>query len=194
MEINKTKDGYSASGLNSNGRFVQAQITGLETVEQVEQILLSVKSKIEAEKEKAENDKEFLLEEFTKGKTDEELLAKKDIFPVLKEEMAIKKDHIYNYIGELYKALDSFTYDVQMSPKLEPKKWKKIGEKKLSKYDEVLKGAKNWMREDTYQKNDYVKYYSKLYQAQDKISDGTNPEKGGKWKEITREMLKDESI
>lgn len=194
MEISKTKDGYNASGLNSNGRFVQVDITGLETVEAVELILLNKKSKVEAEKEKAENDKEFLLAEFVKGKTDEELLAKKDLFPLLKEGVQVKKDGIYNYVGELFKALDNFAYDMQLSPILEPKKWEKIGKKNLSKYDEVFKSAKNWMSEDTYQKNDYVKYYSKLYQAQDKISDGANPEKGGKWKEITREMLKDESI
>lgn len=189
MEINKTKDGYSASGLNSNGRFVQAQITGLETVEQVEQILLSVKSKIEAEKEKAENDKEFLLEEFTKGKTDEELLAKKDIFPTLKEEMPIKKDHIYNYIGELFKALENFTYDIQMSPKLEPNKWQKIGEKKLSKYDEVYKSAKDWMSDQSYDEGTYVRRYRKLYQATTKITDNSDPENGGKWKLIVESDL-----
>ena len=185
ITIDKQNDKYVASGLNSLGRYVQVEVLGSEIVSMAFQAVNNEKSAFELEKEKAEKDKDTLLAEWSAGKTDDELIARKDMFkkPVLG--MRIVKGTIYNYVGELYKALEDFEYDYQLSPHLEPKRWQKIGEKPKSNYKELFDKAVYWSRDESYEQGVYVKWYGKLYKALVKVTDNEEPGTGRKWELIT---------
>ena len=186
MEITKRQDGYGISGMNAYGRFVETDLTGLETIEEAEQKLLNQKSKEEIEKERIEHDKEFLLDEFVKGKKDDELLQHPNLFPKLSHGLKIKKNKIYNYINELFRAKEDFVYDVQQSPLLEPSKWQKLGEPELSEYEKLYKTAKPWSRDESYDKGTCVIWYGKLYRAKERITTEQEPGRSDKWELIKK--------
>lgn len=189
ITIDKTEKGYIASGMNVHGRYVTAEISAISTVKMAEDAVLNEKSEQELAAEKLANEKKFLLTEWVKGKTDDELIAKKEIFPRPVDGKQIEENAIYNYAGELFRAKVTFIYDNQQNPVLEPTKWDKIGKKEKSKYQQVFDSAQNWMRDQTYKKGTYVKRYGKLYQATGTISDNSDPEAGGKWKLIKESDL-----
>lgn len=185
ITIDKQNDKYVASGLNSLGRYVQVEVSSSEIVSRAFEAVEKEKSSFELEKEKAEKDKETLLSEWLVGKTDEELITRKDMFKRPTDGVQIVKGTIYNYAGELYRALDNFKYDYQLSPHLEPTKWQKIGEKPKSNYKELFDKAVYWSRDESYEQGVYVKWYGKLYKALVKITDNEEPGTGRKWELIT---------
>lgn len=187
ITIQKTETGYAASGMNLNGRYVTAEVEAVATVKMAEDAVLNMKNAAELAMEKLENDKKFLLSEWVKGKTDAALIGKADMFPRPIDGMQIEKDSIYNYAGELYKALATFIYDNQMGPMLEPAKWQKLGEKPKSGYQELCDKATYWSRDASYEQGAYVKWYSKLYKALVKVTDNEEPGTGRKWELITEE-------
>lgn len=184
ITIDKQNDKYVASGLNSLGRYVQVEVSGSEIVSRTFNAVSNEKSAFELEKEKAEKDKDTLLAEWSAGKTDDELITRKDMFKKIVLGMSIIKGTIYNYVGELYRALEDFKYDYQLSPPLEPTKWQKIG-KKQGSYSELFAKAAYWNRDESYEKNTYVKWYGKLYKALVKVTDNEEPGAGRKWELIT---------
>jgi hypothetical protein len=186
ITLDKQNDKYIASGLNSLGRYVQVELSGSEMISRTFQAVSSEKSAFELEKEKAEKDKDTLLAEWSAGKTDDELITRKDMFTRPALGMQIVKGTIYNYLGELYKALENFTYDYQLSPHLEPAKWQKIG-KKQGNYSELFAKAVYWNRDESYEKDTYVKWYGKLYKALVKVTDNEEPGTGRKWELITED-------
>lgn len=185
ITIDKQNDKYVASGLNSLGRYVQVEVSGSEIVSKAFESVENARSSFELEKEKAEKDRDTLLSEWSAGKTDDELIARKDMFKKPIESMQIVKGTIYNYAGELYRALADFKYDYQLSPHLEPTKWQKIGEKTKSNYAELYNKAVYWSRDESYEQGVYVKWYSKLYKALVKVTDNEEPGTGRKWELIT---------
>lgn len=193
ITIDKTEKGYIASGMNAHGRYVSAQVSSIATIKMAEEAVLNKKTEAELATEKLASEKKFLLSEWVKNKTDDELIARKDIFPRPCDGMQIEEKTIYNYAGELFIAKVTFVYDNQQNPVLEPTKWDKIGKKGKSKYQQVFNSAENWMRDQTYKKGAYVKRYGKLYQATDTIPDGTDPEAGGKW-ELIKESDLNETV
>lgn len=187
ITIDKQNEKYIASGLNSLGRYVQVEVSGSEIISRAFEAVSNEKSAFELEKEKAEKDKDTLLAEWSVGKTDDELITRKDMFKKPIYGMQIVKGSIYNYIGELYRALDDFKYDYQLNPHLEPSKWQKIGEKPKSNYKEIFDKALYWNRDESYEKDTYVKWYGKLYKALVKVTDNEEPGTGSKWELITEE-------
>lgn len=187
ITINKQNEKYVASGLNVLGRYVQVEVSGSEVVSKAFDAVENAKSSFELEKEKAEKDRDTLLSEWLVGKTDEELIARKDMFKKPIESMQILKGSVYNYAGELYRALEDFKYDYQLSPPLEPNKWQKLGEKPKSNYKELFDKAVYWSRDESYEKDTYVKWYSKLYKALVKVTDNEEPGTGRKWELITED-------
>lgn len=188
ITINKKRDGYTASGLNTYGRFTVSELKGTESVSEAFDLIKKARSAEELEKEKLLDDKTFLLDEFIKGKTEEEIIKHKDKFIRVKDEMEIKEGSIYRYADGLFKALKTFTYDNQHSPILEELYWQEIGIKKLSEYQERFRKAPFWMSDNTYKKGDDVQYYGKLYTAKDTVKDGSRPDKSDKW-ELVNENI-----
>lgn len=184
ITIDKRKDGYAVNGFNKFNRFVTATVPDTATVKEAMDAILEQKSEEELKQEKIEKDKDFLLSEWVVGKTDEELIEKADMFKAPTEGMQIAKGSIYNYAGELYRAVEDFTYDYQLSPHLEPKRWQKIGEKPKSNYEELFDKATYWSRDESYEQGVYVKWYGKLYKSLVKVTDNEEPGRGQKWEII----------
>ena len=187
ITIDKRREGYAVNGFNKFNRFVTANVSETATVKEAMDAILEQKSEEELKQEKTEKDKDFLLSEWVVGKSDEELIGKADMFKAPTEGMQIAKGSIYNYAGELYRALEDFTYDYQLSPHLEPKRWQKIGEKPKSNYEELFDKAVYWSRDESYEKDAYVKWYGKLYKALVKVTDNEEPGTGKKWELISEE-------
>lgn len=187
ITIDKRREGYAVNGFNKFNRFVTATVSETATVKEAMDAILEQKSETELRQEKIESDKDFLLSEWVVGKSDEELIGKAGMFKAPTEGMQIAKGTIYNYAGELYRALEDFKYDYQLSPHLEPKRWKKIGEKPKSNYKELFDKAVYWSRDESYEKDTYVKWYWKLYKALVKVTDNEEPGTGQKWELITED-------
>lgn len=185
ITIYKRREGYAVNGFNRFNRFVTATVSETATVKEAMDAILEQKSEVELAQERTEKDRDFLLSEWVVRKTDEELIAKKDMFKKPIYGMQIVKGTIYNYAGELYRALEDFKYDYQLSPHLEPTKWQKIGEKPKSNYKELFDKAVYWSRDESYEKDTYVKWYGKLYKALVKVTDNEEPGTGSKWELIT---------
>lgn len=185
ITIEKLETGYSASGFNKFNRFVTVNVPDEASVKEATKAVLDEKSDIEMEYEKVETDKEFLLSEWVVGKTDDELIGKADMFKKPIEGMQIVKGEIYNYVGTLYRSLETFIYDNQSGPYLEPAKWQKLGEKPKSGYQELFDKATYWSRDESYEQGAYVKWYSKLYKALVKVTDNEEPGTGKKWQLVT---------
>lgn len=193
ITIDKTETGYIASGMNAHGRYVTAEISAISTVKMAEDAVLNEKSEQELAAEKLANEKKFLLTEWVKGKTDDELIAKKEMFSKPIDGKQIEENTIYNYAGKLYKAKVNFIYDNQQNPILEPAKWEEIGKKEKTKYEEAFETAEHWSRDKSYEAKIYVKWWGKLYISEVKITDNEEPGKGEKWKLIPKEAL-DETL
>lgn len=187
ITIDKRRNGYAVNGFNKFNRFVTATVPDTATVKEAMDAILEQKSETELAQEKVEKDKDFLLSEWVVGKSDEDLIGKADMFKAPTEGMQIAKGSIYNYAGELYRALADFTYDYQLSPHLEPKRWQKLGEKSKSNYKELFDKATYWSRDESYEKDTYVKWYGKLYKALVKVTDNEEPGTGQKWELITED-------
>ncbi len=187
ITIDKRRNGYAVNGFNRFNRFVTATVSETATIREAMDAILEQKSEVELAQEKTEKDRDFLLSEWVVRKTDEELIAKKDMFKKPIYGMQIVKGTIYNYAGELYRVLEDFKYDYQLSPHLEPSKWQKIGEKPKSNYQELFDKATYWSRDESYEQGAYVKWYGKLYKALVKVTDNEEPGIGQKWELITED-------
>lgn len=127
IAIDKNENGYVASGYNLYGRFVTAELDSFATLKMVEDSLWNQKSELELEKEKLIEDNKFLVKEWACGKSDDELLARKDIFSAPEYGAQIEKGCVFLFENSLFKAKSKFKYSSELAPDLAPEKWSKIG-------------------------------------------------------------------
>lgn len=160
----------------------------LEVINQLFEKSKEIKSEREKELIKNEKEREKLISIIDGKTTDEEKIKNKDIYPKMVDGLAIKEGDYYVYIDKLYKALETFAYDNQQSPILEPKKWQALEkEKEKSEYQRLFDEADFYSRDKSYKTGDYVKHMGALYKATEDIKEEAIPGEDERW-----ELVKDE--
>lgn len=149
-----------------------------------------LKTDDEVAKEKAEE----LLEYVTQNTSDKEKLANKHLFKKWevrrdREEYVEKGEYRVHY-DTLYKAKKRNKISYETMPKLNPEIWEEVvsnegKSKELLVYEEKEKRADFFSRDKSYKKGETTMFYSKLYEALDKVS-GEEPDKSSKWKLIEK--------
>ncbi|MFM1542061.1 hypothetical protein ABGF49_07305 [Helcococcus ovis] len=127
---------------------------------------------------------ELILDKIKNGTDDKTYLNVIDEWIIDKiystDDIVKKNDKIY-YANKDHKS------DYENIPGINDEFWREkvipeiIKKGENEEYVKNIKTAKNWYAEETYQVNDYVIYYNKLYKATEKISNGKIPEEYDKW-------------
>lgn len=162
----------------------------LEVINQLFEKSKEIKSEREKELIKNKKEREKLISIIDDKTSDEEKIKNKDIYPRLIDGLEVKENNYYLYIDKLYKALETFTYDNQQSPILEPKKWQALEkeEKEKSEYQRLFDEADFYNRDKSYKTGDYVKRMGALYKATDDIKEEAIPGEDERWKLIENEV------
>lgn len=159
----------------------------LEIMNQLFEKSKTIKSEREKELIKNEKEKKKLISIIDDKTSDEEKIKNKDIYPRLIDGLEVKENNYYLYIDKLYKALETFNYDNQQSPILEPKKWQALEKEEKSEYQRLFDEADFYSRDKSYKTGDYVKHMGALYKATEDIKEEAIPGEDERW-----ELVKDE--
>lgn len=192
FRIVQLNDGIKANGMNDHGRYVEIDLEGTETIQEILQLFEEAKTEIEKEKEKLEEEKKeiesinavLIQDNNSKAEAINALIERYAEFVDTKDEYEVGKLYTvgdtFNYDGIVYAVVQSHTSQEDWKPELTPSLYKVLRQTEEAGTDAVIQ---EWVQptgsHDAYQIGDKVIYNGKVYQskvnANITVPDGDGP-------------------
>lgn len=178
FRIIQLSDGIKATGMNDHGRYVELDLQGTETIQEILQLFEEAKTEIEKENEKLEEEKRevesinAVLIEDNNSKTEAiyALIERYAEFVETKEEYEIGKSYTvgdtFKHQGIVYAVVQSHTSQEDWRPESTPSLYKVLRQTEEAGTDAVVQ---EWVQplgsHDAYMTGDRVVFDDKVYES-----------------------------
>lgn len=178
FRIVQLNDGIKANGMNEHGRYVEVDIQGTETIQDILQLFEEAKTEIEKEKERVEAEKAeveernavLIQDNQAKAEAINALIERYAEFVETKEEYEVGKSYTvgdtFKYQGIVYAVVQSHTSQEDWKPELTPALYKVLRQTEEAGNDAVIQ---EWVQptgaHDAYNFGDKVIYNGKIYKS-----------------------------
>lgn len=178
FRIIQLSDGIKANGMNEHGRYVEVDIQGTETIQDILQLFEEAKTEIEKEKERVEAEKAeveernavLIQDNQAKAEAINALIERYAEFVETKEDYQIGKSYTYGdtfkYQGIVYAVVQPHTSQADWKPESTPALYKVLRQTEEAGDDAVIQ---EWVQptgaHDAYHIGDKVLFNGETYES-----------------------------
>lgn len=198
FRIIQLSDGIKANGMNEHGRYIEVDLEGSETIQEILQLFEEEKTEIEKEKEKLEEEKKevesinavLIQDNNAKAEAINALIERYAEFVETKEDYQIGKSYTvgdtFKYDGIVYAVVQPHTSQEDWNPELTPSLYKVLRQTEEAGTDAVIQ---EWVQplgsDDAYNIGDKVLFNGEAYESliDNNVYSPKDYPQG--WKEIT---------